>query len=83
MIDFNIDEIGSDFGHYYPISDNITIFLAKIIHFFHENNGTTEELLYAQVNDTLNHEYIHAAIEDCLEEELEDDHYIFKKIAPI
>lgn len=78
-----MDEIGSDFGLYYPVSGMIVIFLGKIIHHFHENNGTTEELLYAMINDTLNHEYIHSVIEDCLDIELSDDHYIFKKIQPL
>ena len=82
---FDIENIGDDMGSYDPNSGVITIYLATIYHDFVKKHSLTEEHLISVISDTIHHEEIHDAIDDCLEGKPEeiDDHKIYKYLAEI
>lgn len=76
---FDISTLGDDVGRYVPIDDTITIFLRNIYHQFIEQYKTSEILLLHEIVDTISHEELHKAFDECLDNPLlYDDHYIFK-----
>ena len=87
IIELDIDEVGSDYGIYDPASGFIKIYLQKIYHNWKKYNGTLEESILDTINDTINHESIHACIDHSYLEDQKlddiDDHKIFKYLAPI
>ena len=77
MIIFNIDEVGSDKGQYDDIPKAVTIFLRKIWFESMDTNVTMEDTLIQDIIETANHEFIHEAISEFIDKDI-DDHKIYK-----
>lgn len=77
MVIYNIDDIGSDKGQYDDDQDAITIFLRKIWFEAVDTNVTMEDTLIQDILETANHEFIHEAISEFIDKDI-DDHKIYK-----
>jgi hypothetical protein len=76
---FDITNIGDDFGKYTPIDDIVAIFLGTIYHNFKTSNSISENKLLADIIDTIIHEEIHRALDECLDDPNDgDDHTVFR-----
>lgn len=76
---FDLEHIGDNYGEYFPESDHITIYCAKIYQICKLENVISEQYVISKTIETIIHETYHQAIDPCLENPEEyDEHKIFK-----
>lgn len=79
---FDIENIEGDLGRYEPENDSVKIFLAAIYNDFTRYNCILENRFIYDIIDTIVHEQLHQAIDECLDKpEDVDDHKVFKYLS--